>query len=127
MGIMQKLGLVQNFWFGHQGYEYVDLGRFWQLFLFAGFFIWLFLMFRALWPALTKPSESRQLLIMFIIASVAIAGFYGAGLMWGRQTHLSIAEYWRWWVVHLWVEGFFEVFATVVGSIPIRKNGIAEY
>ena len=124
MGIMQKLGLVQNFWFGHQGYEYVDLGRFWQIFLFAGFFIWLFLMFRALWPALTKPSESRQLLIMFIIASVAIAGFYGAGLMWGRQTHLSIAEYWRWWVVHLWVEGFFEVFATVVAAFLFVRMGL---
>jgi nitric oxide reductase subunit B len=124
MGVMQKLGLVQNFWFGHQGYEYVDLGRFWQIFLFTGFIIWLFLMFRALWPALIKPSESRQLLIMFIIASVAIAGFYGAGLMWGRQTHLSIAEYWRWWVVHLWVEGFFEVFATVIAAFLFVRMGL---
>jgi nitric oxide reductase subunit B len=124
MGVMQKLGLVKNFWFGHQGYEYVDLGRFWQIFLFAGFFIWLFLMFRALWPVLTKRSESRQLLIMFAIASVAIAGFYGAGLMWGRQTHLSIAEYWRWWVVHLWVEGFFEVFATVMGAFLFVRMGL---
>ena len=124
MGVMQKLGLVQNFWFGHQGYEYVDLGRFWQIFLFAGFIIWLLLMFRALWPALIKPSESRQLLIMFIIASVAIAGFYGAGLMWGRQTHLSVAEYWRWWVVHLWVEGFFEVFATVIAAFLFVRMGL---
>jgi len=113
MGIMQKLGLVENFWFGHQGYEYVELGRFWQIFLFAGLFIWLFLMGRALLPALKKRNENRHLLLMFLIASIAIASFYGAGLMWGRQTHLSIAEFWRWWVVHLWVEGFFEVFATV--------------
>ncbi len=113
MGVMQKLNLVDNFWFGHQGYEYVDLGRFWQIFLFAGLFIWLFLMGRALLPALKNQKENRHLLIMFLIASVAIASFYGAGLMWGRQTHLALAEYWRWWVVHLWVEGFFEVFATV--------------
>jgi nitric oxide reductase subunit B len=124
MGVMQKLGLVQNFWFGHQGYEYVDLGRFWQIFLFAGFFIWLFLMLRALWPALKKPSDSRQLLIMFVVASIAIAGFYGAGLMWGRQTHLSVAEYWRWWVVHLWVEGFFEVFATVIAAFLFVRMGL---
>ncbi|MBG0859964.1 MAG: nitric-oxide reductase large subunit [Bacteroidales bacterium] len=124
MGVMQKLGLAGNFWFGHQGYEYVDLGRFWQIFLFAGFFIWLFLMLRALWPALTRPSESRQMLILFVIASVAIAGFYGAGLMWGRQTHLSIAEYWRWWVVHLWVEGFFEVFATVIAAFLFVRMGL---
>ncbi len=113
MGVMQKLGLIENFWFGHQGYEYVDLGRFWQAFLLIGLFLWLFLMGRALWPALKKGSENRHLLVLFLIASIAIAVFYAAGLMWGRQTHLAIAEYWRWWVVHLWVEGFFEVFATV--------------
>ena len=114
MGVMQKLGLVQNFWFGHQGYEYVDLGRFWQLFLFVGLVIWLLLMGRAIWPAIVKKSESRNLLILFLISTIAIAAFYGAGLMWGRQTNLAVAEYWRWWVVHLWVEGFFEVFAAVV-------------
>ncbi|MBI2423543.1 MAG: nitric-oxide reductase large subunit [Candidatus Hydrogenedentes bacterium] len=110
----QRMGLEMNFWFGHQGYEYVDLGRFWQIFLFAGLFIWLGLMTRALWPALRRPGEHRQLLALFLLSSAAIALFYGAGLMWGRQTHLAMAEYWRWWVVHLWVEGFFEVFATVI-------------
>ncbi len=114
LGVMQKLGLVQNFWFGHQGYEYVDLGRFWQIFLFVGLFIWLFLMGRAIMPAIRLRTESRNLLILFLISAIAIAAFYGAGLMWGRQTNLAVAEYWRWWVVHLWVEGFFEVFAAVV-------------
>jgi len=114
MGVMQKLGYLQNFWFGHQGYEYVDLGRFWQIFLFVGLIIWLLLMGRAIWPALKQKSESRSLLSLFLISTIAIAGFYGAGLMWGRQTNLAVAEYWRWWVVHLWVEGFFEVFAAVV-------------
>jgi len=114
MGVMQKLGYVQNFWFGHQGYEYVDLGRFWQLFLFIGLVIWLLLMGRAIFPALKQKSESRSLLILFLISTIAIAGFYGAGLAWGRQSNLAVAEYWRWWVVHLWVEGFFEVFAAVV-------------
>ena len=114
MGVMQKLGFVQNFWFGHQGYEYVDLGRFWQIFLFVGLIIWLLLMGRAIYPAIKQKSENRNLLILFLISTIAIAAFYGAGLMWGRQTNLAIAEYWRWWVVHLWVEGFFEVFAAVV-------------
>ena len=123
MGVMQKLGLVQNFWFGHQGYEYVDLGRFWQIFLLVGLVIWLLLMGRAIWPALKQKSESRNLLAMFLISSVAIAGFYGAGLMWGRHTNLAVAEYWRWWVVHLWVEGFFEVFAAVITAfLFVRLN-----
>ncbi|PIQ19658.1 MAG: nitric oxide reductase large subunit, partial [Cytophagales bacterium CG18_big_fil_WC_8_21_14_2_50_42_9] len=123
-GVMQKLGLVENFWFGHQGYEYVDLGRFWQIFLLVGLFLWLFLMTRAIWPAFKKEEEGRHLLGMFLISSVAIAVFYAAGLMWGRQTNLAIAEYWRWWVVHLWVEGFFEVFATVVIAFLFVRMGL---
>ena len=124
MGEMQKLGLVSNFWFGEQGYEYVDLGRFWQIFLFVGLFVWLFLMGRALWPALRNPGPNRHLLALFLIASTAIALFYGAGLMWHRQTNLAMAEYWRWWVVHLWVEGFFEVFATVVIAFLFTRMGL---
>ena len=124
MGVMQKLGLAENFWFGHQGYEYVDLGRFWQIFLFAGLFIWLALMVRPLIPILKTPSESRNLIILFVVASAAIGSFYGAGLMWGQQTNLAIAEYWRWWVVHLWVEGFFEVFAAVVSAFIFVQLGL---
>ena len=123
-GVQQKLGYVSNFWFGHQGYEYVDLGRFWQIFLFVGLFVWLGLMGRALWPALRSPGPNRHLLLLFTIASAAIGLFYGAGLMWGRQTHLAMAEYWRWWVIHLWVEGFFEVFATVVIAFLFTRMGL---
>ncbi len=124
LGVQQRLGFEANFWFGHQGYEYVELGRFWQLFLFVGLFLWLFLMVRAMWPAVRRPSEHRHLLALFLLASAAIALFYGAGLMWGRQTNLAMAEYWRWWVVHLWVEGFFEVFATVVIAFLFTRMGL---
>jgi nitric oxide reductase subunit B len=71
-------------------------------------------MVAALKPALVRKSEDRSLLILFLISSIAIPLFYSAGLMYGQRSHLVTAEYWRWWVVHLWVEGFFEVFATVV-------------
>ncbi len=124
LGVQQKLGFVANFWFGHQGYEYVDLGRFWQIFLLVGLFLWLFLMGRALWPAFKNPGPNRHLLGLFLLASAAIGLFYGAGLMWGRQTHLAMAEYWRWWVIHLWVEGFFEVFATVVIAFLFTRMGL---
>jgi nitric oxide reductase subunit B len=110
----QKLSGDAWFWLGHQGYEYVDLGRLWQLLLLGGLFLWLALMVRGLWPALRRPGEHRSLLVLFVISSLAIAAFYAAGLGIWKHTHLAMAEYWRWRVVHLWVEGFFEVFATVV-------------
>ena len=123
-GTRQQMGLETNFWFGHQGYEYVDMGRFWQIFLLVGLFLWLALMARAIWPAFRNPRENRHLLALFLIASAAIALFWAAGLMWHRQTNLAIAEYWRWWVVHLWVEGFFEVFATVVIAFLFTRMGL---
>jgi nitric oxide reductase subunit B len=124
LSIKQKLEGDQWFWFGHQGYEYVDLGRFWQLLLLGGLFLWLFLMARALWPALKHPGQHRSLLGLFLLSSAAIALFYGAGLGIWKHTHLAMAEYWRWWVVHLWVEGFFEVFATVVIAFLFSRLGL---
>lgn len=123
-GVMQKIGLVENFWFGHQGYEYVDLGRFWQLFLLIGLVLWLVLMIRPIYPVLRQKTGEKHLLILFLVSCTAITLFYAAGLMWGRQTNLAIAEYWRWWVVHLWVEGFFEVFATVVTAFLFVRMGL---
>jgi nitric oxide reductase subunit B len=124
LAVQQRLGLPTNFWFGHQGYEYVDLGRFWQLFLFVGLWLWLLLMHRAMGQVWRQAHAERHLLVLFFMASVAIPLFYGAGLMWGRQTNLAMAEYWRWWVVHLWVEGFFEVFATVVIAFLFTRMGL---
>jgi nitric oxide reductase subunit B len=124
LSVQQRLGGAVWYWFGHQGYEYVDLGRFWQIFLFAGLFIWLGLMLRALWPALRRRDENRPLLVLFTLSSAAIALFYGAGLMYGKGSHLASVEYWRWWVIHLWVEGFFEVFATVAISFLFVRLGV---
>jgi nitric oxide reductase subunit B len=78
------------FWIGHQGYEYVDLGRLWQLLLLVGLFLWLFLMGRALWPALWRPGEHRSLLVLFLISSLAIALFYAAGLGIWKHTCVSL-------------------------------------
>lgn len=124
LAVMQKLGLDRNFWFGHQGWEYVDLGRFWQIFLFIGLGLWLTLVGRALWPAMRKGGESKSIIVLLFLSTVCIGLFYGAGLMWGEHTHLSMVEYWRWWVVHLWVEGFFEVFATAVIAFLFTRLGL---
>ncbi|MBZ5719187.1 MAG: nitric-oxide reductase large subunit [Acidobacteriia bacterium] len=120
MSIQHKLGNLW-FWFGTQGYEYVDLGRFWQILLFLGLTFWLWLMWRGLKAALAKNDASHSLLMMFLISSIAIPLFYAAGLMYGQRSNLVTAEYWRWWVVHLWVEGFFEVFATVVIAFLLTR------
>ncbi len=112
------------FWWGHQGFEYVDLGRIWQIALLTGLGLWLYLVGRNVIPGIKSGGEQKPIMTLFLISAVAIGGFYMAGLMWGKNTHLSVAEYWRWWVVHLWVEGFFEVFATSVIAFLFARLGL---
>ena len=125
LAVMQKLGLEHNFWWGHQGGEYADMGRFWQWFLFVGLLLWLTLVGRALWPVLRGPATgTRSIVGLLFLSTVCIGLFFASALMWGEHTHISEVEYWRWWLVHLWVEGFFEVFATAVMALIFTRLGL---
>ena len=124
LGTMQHRGFDYGFWIGNQGLEYTSMGRVWQYLLFVGLILWVVLLARALWPALTKPSESRGLIAMVFLSATCIGGFYSTSLMWDQHSHYSMIEYWRWWLVHLWVEGFFEVFATAVVALIFTKLGL---
>jgi nitric oxide reductase subunit B len=124
LSVMHKLPGSLWFWFGHQGYEYVDLGRVWQAALFVGLLLWLFLIARTVIPALKLKGNSKSLIILYFLSTTGIALFYSPGLFWGMRSHLSVVEYWRWWVVHLWVEGYFEVFATVVIAYLFARLGV---
>ncbi len=125
LAVMQKLGLEHNFRFGHQGWEYADMGRFWQWYLFIGLLLWLVLVGRALWPVLRGPrTETRTVVGLLFLSTVCIGLFFASALMWNEHTHISEVEYWRWWLVHLWVEGFFEVFAAAVMALIFVKLGL---
>ncbi|TQV84592.1 nitric-oxide reductase large subunit [Aliikangiella coralliicola] len=123
LAIAQIMPAELSFWFGHQGYEYVDLGRVWQIGKFVGVVLWLGLMLRGVVPALRQPGD-KNLLALLTLSVIAIGLFYGAGFFYGERTHISIMEYWRWWIVHLWVEGFFEVFATVALAFIFCNMGL---
>jgi len=112
-----------SFYLGHQGYEYIELGRIWQILLIIGMLIWLVLVMRSIAPAMKEEEDKGGLTHMLLYSTISIPLFYMAGLMYGHGSHLSDAEYWRWWVVHLWVEGFFEVFATVVMAFLLSHIG----
>ncbi|MCL5128016.1 nitric-oxide reductase large subunit [Algibacter sp. L4_22] len=114
LGVHQFLDLTTNFFFGHQGYEYMDLGRFWQIFLAIGLVLWVLMVGRHVVFAIKKNDDSKHLLIILLISVIAIGMFFFSGLMYGENSSLPVINYWRWWLVHLWVEGFFEVFATVI-------------
>ena len=124
LGTLQHRGADFSFWVGNQGLEFTSMGRVWQILLFVGLILWAVLLGRALWPALKTPSEGRGLIAMVFLSATCIGGFYASSLAWGQHTHYSMVEYWRWWLVHLWVEGFFEVFATAVIALIFTKLGL---
>jgi nitric oxide reductase subunit B len=124
LGSLQHSGNNFAFWLGNQGLEFTSMGRVWQILLFVGLLFWVTLLGRGLLPALKTPSESRGLIAMVFLAAMCIGGFYATSLAWGQHTHYSMVEYWRWWLVHLWVEGFFEVFATAVIALLFTRLGL---
>src|SRR6185295_13347135 len=122
LGINDKLGSLW-FWFGHQGSEYLDLGRFWQILLAVGLVFWLFLMFRALKPAMKKPGQG-DLVPLFLYVAVAIPVFYLPALFYGPHDNFAVINNWRFWIIHLWFEGFFELCATVLVAVIFFQMGL---
>lgn len=111
------------FWIGNQGSEYLDLGRLWQYLLIAGFSFWLWLLFRALRPIFSNP-KAKEFGLLFFLAAAAIPIFYIPALFYHHDTHFTLIDNWRFWIIHLWVEGFFEVFATVLTATIFVYMGV---
>lgn len=109
------------YWLGTQGWEYLELGRLWMYLLIGGMLIWLYIVFRGLRGALQAERDKGGLTHLLLYSSAAIPVFYCFALFIGKDSHITMADYWRWWLIHLWVEGMFEVFAVVViGFLMVR-------
>jgi nitric oxide reductase subunit B len=123
LGMSNLLGDLW-FWLGNQGWEFLELGRIWQVLLVVGLFAW----FGVLW-ALARPRnvnpQARPLATMFMVAALAIPVFYIPALFYGPRTNFTIVDTWRFWIIHLWVEGFFELFATTVVALTFYQLGLA--
>lgn len=105
-------------WLGNEGLEYLEVGRLWKLLLLGGFIGWTGLVIRGLAPSLRR--ESRSGIGHFLVyAGGSIALLFGASMLYRPETNIAITEFWRWWVVHMWVEGAFEFFMVAVVSIAL--------
>jgi nitric oxide reductase subunit B len=133
LGIM---GHIQDgwFWFGNQGLSYIELGRFWQIGFFAGLVLWSVLVFRALWPTgealrqATRQFWSGAIRLENLIwaATINIALLYAFGMipLTGIEKSFTLTDFWRWWVVHLWVEQSFEFFAAAMSAYLLMATGL---
>jgi nitric oxide reductase subunit B len=111
------------FWLGHQGWEYLDLGRLWQILLIVGLFLWVFILFRGLQGTLREHHFGNMPWMLFY-AALAIPAFYAVGLLASPHEGFVVNDFWRFWVVHLWVEDFLELFTTVVVAYMFVLLGV---
>ncbi|HVZ69443.1 MAG TPA: cbb3-type cytochrome c oxidase subunit I [Rhizomicrobium sp.] len=122
------------FWFGNQGLSYIQLGRAWQIGFFAGLVIWSILVFRALWPTReTLARATREFwtgrirlehLIWASTTNIALLYVFGMIPLTGVEKSFTITDFWRWWVVHLWVEQSFEFFASAISAYLLMAVGL---
>jgi nitric oxide reductase subunit B len=114
--LLSYRGVLQHgtaWWFGAQGWEYLDLGRAFQVALTVGLGLWVVIVFRGL-RGLLANEHPGNMPWLFLYSALSIPLFYGVGLVYGRQTTFAVMDFWRFWVVHLWVEDFLELFTTIV-------------
>ena len=111
------------FWLGTQGWEYLDLGRLWQILLTFGMIIWLVILIRGMQERL-KGEHPANMPWLFIYSAASIPLFYAAGMLFGKTTNFSQIEFWRFWVVHLWVEDFLELFTTIMVAYVFLLLGV---
>lgn len=106
-------GLIRNSWFGNQGFEYLDLGRVWQILLIIGLFFWVVILYRGLRGRLSAE-HAGNMPWLFFFSALSIPAFYAVGLLAQPGEHFTTTDFWRFWVVHLWVEDFLELFTTIL-------------
>jgi len=130
MGVIDK----DWFWFGNQGLSYIQLGRFWQVGFFIGLSFWSLLVMRALWPSAARWwraagqfwSGSIRLEHLIWASTINIAVLYAFGMipLTGIEKSFTLTDFWRWWVVHLWVEQSFEFFAAAMSAYLLMGVGL---
>ncbi|TGB36859.1 nitric-oxide reductase large subunit [Mycolicibacterium peregrinum] len=116
-------GIVPSGSLFSQQWEYLDLPRLWQILLIVGMFLWIAIIWRGM-RARLKTESKLNMPWVFFFSGLAIPMFYAVGLLAGSDTHLTVADFWRFWVVHLWVEDFLELFTTVMVAYIFVMLGV---
>ncbi len=118
-------GFIRKYWswFGDQGFEYLDLGRFWQILLTLGLCLWVGMLFIGLRGRL-RLEHKGNMPWLFFFSALSIPAFYAVGLLAQPDAHFTTSDFWRFWVVHLWVEDFLELFTTVMVACMFVLLGV---
>jgi nitric oxide reductase subunit B len=112
--------------FGNQGWEFVELGRAFQWVLFVALALWGVIVLRGVLPFLrSRDKWALPNWLFYTIACVVV--LFVSGFIATPETNFAIADFWRWSVIHMWVEAFLEVFTTVVVAYHMYLMGLVSW
>lgn len=111
------------YWLGSQGWEFMELGRAFQFLLLAAFVLWIYIIYRGVKPWLSKKNL-WSVPAWLLYGSGVMVLFLFFGLMVTPDANWAVADFWRWMVVHMWVEVTFEVFTTVIVAYMLVQMGL---
>ncbi len=120
-------GLLAQWWLlGNQGWEFVELGKAWQWMLFAAIGLWAFILYRGSKESL-KNAHPLALPNWLFYSVLCVLVLFISGFVAEPKTNFVIADFWRWCVIHMWVEAFFEVFTTALIAYFMYLMGLVTF
>jgi nitric oxide reductase subunit B len=121
-----QTGIIKGdlaYWLGSQGWEFMEFGRAFQIAVLGAFVLWIAIIYRGVKPWLTKQNV-WSVPAWLLYGSGIMVAFLFFGLLVTPSANFAIADYWRWMVVHMWVEVTFEVFTTVIVAYLLVQMGL---
>ncbi|MCC6465057.1 MAG: cbb3-type cytochrome c oxidase subunit I [Planctomycetes bacterium] len=108
---------------GNQGWEFVELGKFFQWLLAGCLVLWAVIVYRGVRPVL-RIASPFALPNWMLYAVMTITLLFGSGFIAGARENFVISDFWRWCVIHMWAECFFEVFTTMIIAYYMVMMGL---
>jgi nitric oxide reductase subunit B len=115
-GVTAIIGFHFNWW---EGRKFLEIPRPLDYLVVVDVLLFIFLIGATMWKGARRSTTSIVLFLGLFLAAV----LYLFGMI--PTDNQTVDSYWRWWVVHLWVEGVWElIMGGILSFLLIKLTGV---
>ena len=116
VGVTAIIGFHFNWW---EGRKFLEIPRPLDYLVVADVLLFIFLIGGTIWKG--KRYTTTSIVLFFGLLTAAL--LYLPGMI--NTDNQTLDSYWRWWVVHLWVEGVWElIMGAILSFLLIKLTGV---
>jgi nitric oxide reductase subunit B len=116
VGVTSIIGFHFNWW---EGRKFLEIPRPLDYLVVADVLLFIYLIGATIWKSEKKTTTSMVLFFGLFTAAL----LYLPGMI--DTVNQTMDSYWRWWVVHLWVEGVWElIMGAILSFLLIKLTGV---